>query len=1326
MKVAEAKPVASPARKNTSFSSKESDDHFFAPGVQERPFFPSSGISRSMIQRRLTVGKVDDPYEREADAVAGKVVQRLNNGSVVENGNGISIQRQTNGFHSDTFFVQNKCAGCEQEEKLQKKEEAEISTDGLQRKPIFESNAEPPDDEKNIRRKCDSCEDNAAPGIEQKINRSKGSGQPLPEATRNSMESSFGADFSGVRIHTGKEAEGMSSSLGAQAFTTGNNIYFGEGKYDPGSASGKGLLAHELTHTVQQGASVRRKESSPTGYTGNYALPSGNPMVQREEEKSLLGAAWDATGGKAVGAVADVLLDQMRSLAPSLVAFIEEIRRVGVVNYFKNKLMEAVNGIFDGLQNNSAKLTAIFPQFAELVTRARTIITALASGDCKPLFAAMNELKDLVTTLAGEAWDAIVEFFQPAVDFFSELWKSFALPALEWLKAKAAGVWNWIKEIGAKIWESYRPIREAIGGAWDYIKGIIGLNADETGQEGLIQWAQRKAGEVWESIKEQLRPIIEPAKAMVAKIQEVIPLSAILNLRKTIQDWLKKVIATSTAMGDDASNVGNEAAQTSLRDQILPAIQQSIENFRGSITEAGAWVNGKISEVFATVTQFFASVKSVSLISFATGIIGWVETKVNEVNEWVQSKVTALFDMVSEGLHNAGEFLRPVYDTLVKILDILGDILGKLPDFLMGPLWMMLPECIKDPIKKFFLEQILGRMSFFQKLKAIENLWERLEAMAIVILKQIFVDGNLGKAIWTFFSTMLDILGLPPTLVTKVVAKAAQALSDLLDDPLGFLLNFVHALKMGFEQFFDKIGTYLLSGLQAWLLGKLEGTGIEMPKEFDFKSMLKLAFEVLGITVDMLLTKLEEVTGKKGLKAKIEKAIGVISNAFEWLEKLMSQDGEGGTFWDRLEKSIGSIWDFILDAAVSWLETTIVGKALVWIASKLDPTGVMAVITTIIDVYNVVEAVMEKAKEIFEMIDKILDGIADLIKGVIEPAATVFEHALGAAIPVVMAILSSLFGLNGIVDEVKEAIKKLQQKIEDGVKKVMNAIKGWVEKLLGKGDEQDGKDDINKALGEIDTEAQTDAKDGEIKKDEADAIKNKVNQDHKSVIEISSVADGGQTWDFEYVQRAKKKIPKTTAIAGNIPQLHAGNYARVFTGAKWTVGIFDRYDTHNNTQFIFIKVGTINFGKPVNSFNTDQGWNTYSSGIHQVTFSGLDSLRRATGITAKMGLPLTSNNSGRSTPVGFISGTHERGHLLGAQFGGGGSLENIVPLYPSVNSPLMSGIEAQVRAAIENGEIVDYNVTPIYQGNNLVPRALSISGSGTAGFSINKSILNNP
>lgn len=90
-------------------------------------------------------------------------------------------------------------------------------------------------------------------------------GAALPEPTRRSMEKTFGADFSEVRVHSSTAAANMSQSLQAKAFTHGNDIYFNRGQYAPQSREGRRLLAHELTHVVQQGgqkapAGIQRKE----------------------------------------------------------------------------------------------------------------------------------------------------------------------------------------------------------------------------------------------------------------------------------------------------------------------------------------------------------------------------------------------------------------------------------------------------------------------------------------------------------------------------------------------------------------------------------------------------------------------------------------------------------------------------------------------------------------------------------------------------------------------------------------------------------------------------------------------------------------------------------------------------------------------------------------------------------------------------------------------------------------------------------------------------------------------------------------------------------
>ena len=97
--------------------------------------------------------------------------------------------------------------------------------------------------------------------MESQLQAMQGGGHAMPEGLRAQMEGSFGHDFSNVRLHTDSAAADMSSSINAKAFTHGNDIYFNQGQFQPNTPAGQHLIAHELTHTVQQGGKVAREES---------------------------------------------------------------------------------------------------------------------------------------------------------------------------------------------------------------------------------------------------------------------------------------------------------------------------------------------------------------------------------------------------------------------------------------------------------------------------------------------------------------------------------------------------------------------------------------------------------------------------------------------------------------------------------------------------------------------------------------------------------------------------------------------------------------------------------------------------------------------------------------------------------------------------------------------------------------------------------------------------------------------------------------------------------------------------------------------------------
>ena len=122
-------------------------------------------------------------------------------------------------------------------------------------------------------------EGDVAPEIEAAIQRERGGGQALDSAARAQMEPAMGADFSGVRVHTGGQADTLNRNLSARAFTTGQDIFFKQGEYSPGSSSGRELLAHELTHVVQQGGD--RVQAQADGRRGGRPVRAGGRPVWR-------------------------------------------------------------------------------------------------------------------------------------------------------------------------------------------------------------------------------------------------------------------------------------------------------------------------------------------------------------------------------------------------------------------------------------------------------------------------------------------------------------------------------------------------------------------------------------------------------------------------------------------------------------------------------------------------------------------------------------------------------------------------------------------------------------------------------------------------------------------------------------------------------------------------------------------------------------------------------------------------------------------------------------------------------------------------------------
>ncbi|MGB5969455.1 MAG: DUF4157 domain-containing protein, partial [Spirulinaceae cyanobacterium] len=161
----------------------------------------------SEVQTKLTVGQPGDKYEQEADATAVKVVEQIN-------------------APATEAAVQSKV------------------------KPVAKA---------TVMRQGGAGGGGVDSAVEQSVQGSRGSGQGLSEGIKEPMEEAFGANFSGVKVHTDGNANQLNRSLHSRAFATGQDIFFQQGEYNPESEGGQELIAHELTHVVQQGGAAEKQ-----------------------------------------------------------------------------------------------------------------------------------------------------------------------------------------------------------------------------------------------------------------------------------------------------------------------------------------------------------------------------------------------------------------------------------------------------------------------------------------------------------------------------------------------------------------------------------------------------------------------------------------------------------------------------------------------------------------------------------------------------------------------------------------------------------------------------------------------------------------------------------------------------------------------------------------------------------------------------------------------------------------------------------------------------------------------------------------------------------
>lgn len=297
---------------DATFFRKAGDEGFFSTKESSAFFSPT-------IQTKLSVSSPDDPQEKEADAMAEQVMRAPEPAAAPEKKEEEKLQKKEEQEEVQAKPVpqagpQIQCKESSVQNRLQPKRfdsiqrSTEEGSDSSMTDASVVSAGDTVINRKNISLHHSDVIQRSGRGppassipFEQSLSSSRGSGSAMPSDTRQYMEGRFGADFSGVRIHTGSAAESMSSNIHAQAFTHGNDIYFNSGKYAPQTEAGGLLLAHELTHTIQQGASKTTTSPQSTATPAASAVSTKPISVSR---KAMIQRSSDGVPAQLTNAVA--------------------------------------------------------------------------------------------------------------------------------------------------------------------------------------------------------------------------------------------------------------------------------------------------------------------------------------------------------------------------------------------------------------------------------------------------------------------------------------------------------------------------------------------------------------------------------------------------------------------------------------------------------------------------------------------------------------------------------------------------------------------------------------------------------------------------------------------------------------------------------------------------------------------------------------------------------------------------------------------------------------------------------------------------------------
>lgn len=974
-------------------------------------FFPSTSRSQAgffqAVQPKLTIGEPGDKYEKEADAVADHVARRM-------------PQSPAPSKDREEEKLQRKCEDCKKEETIRKKEK-EPGSEAAERSPAIQ-----PVKEEKLQKKDNGAESTPGSAFTAELHAGMAGGIPLPEPVRSPMESAMGADLSGVRIHTGSAAARLSESIHAQAFTYRNHIYFNQGKYDPGSFSGRHLLAHELTHTVQQGASPAGAAALPATSRGPPSIhPYGGSLIQRSVIDQVLAYTNLSDLMGCLGFDTDISAC-LRRKASEVAMHIPGYRALRValgrdpisgipVERNGQNLLDAAldlvpgGGLIkqklvqDGLFGNA--VTWIDGQIARLENLVSGLFSEFSNFWNRTSFSLtmspMDILRDginIVLRFTGN----LIDFALDAGRQLIELIKNFMLNALVDFVRQHTNAYPLLTVILGQDPITKAPVDR--NGA-NILYAILELG----GEEGRNQRTQMQETGTYQRIvgyiDEGIVVFGDLYQSILSNFDSIWSLVTIEALLHPIQTFQSVFNMLAEPVRRVLSFVERVAAE------ILRLVKQVLKQ------RLSQWAEGTRGYRLVTVIigqdPFTGEAVPFTMENVLSGFFSLMEGGEEQFN---QLKESGAIERTTDRITQAVQALNMTPAAIVQLFT------GLWNSFSISDL--MAPVACFERILGTFGQPILRLMAFV------------IEIVRIVI------------------ETILVVMNFPFDVVNQIIARTIEAMDSIKRDPVGFLKNLLRAIKQGFVQFFENILQHLTRGLVGWLMSELREAGVPELTDLSLRGVISWVLEVLNISMERIWEKLaaHPRIGPQRV-ARIRGMIHTLEGIWTFIKDV--QERGMAAIWDKIREQLSNLWDTVLDAVKNWVMDRIINRITARLLSMLDPTGIMAVVNSVIAIYNAVQSFVKYLRQMLEIVNSFVSGVADIASGNITTAASYLEQTMSRAMPIVIGFLANQVGLSGIGRQIGLMIGQAREMADQAltwlVNKAVDTGMGLLDRVMAMG-----------------------------------------------------------------------------------------------------------------------------------------------------------------------------------------------------------------------------------------------------------------------------------